>query len=703
MKKLLNVLGCLTFTTATVATVVACGTELTSNPYKDSELNDIKNKNIVSQVRATSQLAKIMIGGRHENGNYNSVPMYGFFNSSSPNYKLNNGLEVDFSLEKNELQNLQPELKDNNPIDGPMRRPQSSYVYEKGQHNQGLVREGKAYNYNDNIWSYYDTGALTNYTILNNEAMKETFIGKENHFWNDKRGAGFLSEELVNSNLYDKEEQMFEYKVGDETISYGKESASALYGSYQKSALGVIDLVVSSLQSFGQGNEFIALAGLNKIIPMLKTTQTWDAHNLALIVGATGVAHDSLIQTWFLEEDSPLEAAGVNLDLPEIKPLVDRLISIQENAGLMMRGITLIEKPGEANLFGNENVDVIMSKTLEISSIIREILTLNKDTFKEDVFNSLLGQNISSAIDTIFRLIPMFGFQIYPQAKSFLLYFAEAFKSENFPTWQLTSLIGEVFKPFLQLKDGTKFEYEKNKEFEAIAKDLYNYSGPDYNPNIHEIDPTSDYGKKIKEVHGVIINEDGSESYRENSIFGGLDNISNNPNNPFNQAMQETVYSGDGFYNSLYSEINNDIQQSWFDLVFMDKNWDIKADGIGVNNTKLGLFTEAQVPTTGGKLVETSSITYQLDYYGPKDESTDLSLHENEIDHVGAKNIPDYIKNLSQEDQMKYDGLGNKYMENSDEVKYSYIVTIANVGKSKSNQNWKFVDFEWYYNNQRHY
>ncbi|WP_381414890.1 lipoprotein [Spiroplasma endosymbiont of Anurida maritima] len=697
MKKLLNILGSLTFTVSTVATVVACGTEVSSSPYKDSEINDIKNKNIVSQVRSTSQLAKIMIGGRHENGNYNSVPMYGFFNSSSPHFKLNNGEEVDFSLEKADLLKLQPELRDKNPIDGQMRRPQSSYYYEKGAHNKGLVREGKSYNYNDNIWSYYDTGALTNYTMLNNEKMKKNFVDDGNYFWDVKKGAGFLTEELFNSNLYNSEKSMFEYEVQDKLISYGKQSTSPVYGSYKKSGVGVIDLLISTLQSFGQGSEFISLSGLNQILPILKSNDpNGEKNNFSLVLAVAGILYYNFSNNWLSDSDN-LTYVGVNFFEDETQELLKKVKEVAD-ASLTISAITLMSNSG--GLFGNSNVDTIMEKIMTLGNLYKEIFATAKENLDLEKLNSSIGNYLG---DSIKAIIGDVGGVVNPQPKAFLLFFADAFKSKDFPTTKIISLLGNLYKPFLSLKEGSTYEYTKNKDFELEVKNLYEYSESDYNPNIAEIDPTSNYAKKIKEVHGVIINEDETESYKENSIFGSLNSMANDPNNEFYQGIQEAVYSENGFFKQLFGDISNNIEKSWFDLVFMDKNWDIKADGIGVNNTKLGLYSNAKIPAKDGKLIETSSITYQLDYYGPKDKSTDLSLHEKEINHVDAKNIPDYIKNLSPEEQMKYDGLGNEYMNNSDEVKYSYIVTIANTSSDEDNANWKFVDFEWYYNNQRFY
>ncbi|WP_381414895.1 lipoprotein [Spiroplasma endosymbiont of Anurida maritima] len=713
MKKLLNILASFTLSAATVATVVACGTEMgQTNAYKDSELNNIKDKNIVSQIRATSQLAKIMIGGRHENGNYNSVPMFGFFNSSSPTFNLNNGQVVDFTKEKNDLEKYQPELQDKNPIDGQKRRAESSYHFVENKHNQGIVREGQSYNFNTNIWSTYDTGALTNYTIMNNEAMNDKFIETEYGFWDDEKGAGFLTEELINSNMFDKEKSVFSYEnIDGEKIEYGKQVFDGSYGSYRKSSMGVIDLMLSALQVFGNGSEFVSLSGLNKILPVLKTRfETGDKQNFALILAATGIVYGGLLPKWFEDtEASELKEAGIDFTLPGVSELVKKLTDIMNGAGgaqdLMGTAMELIAEPTEAALYGNTNVDFLMTASMEISSIIKKILTINKETFNENKFNSLLGNNISDGINNIFNLIasPFLDVDIYPQAKAFLLYFADAFQTENFPTWQITSILGNMFKPFLNKVEGDDHKYEKNKEFEAKVKELYEYSGDDYNQKIELIDPTSEYGKKIRDTLGAIDNEDGSVDYAQNSLFGSLDNMANDPNNSFYNGLQQTVYSNDGYFQNSFDEINERTQKSWFDLVFMDKNWDIKADGIGVNNTKLGLFEGAEIPIEDGPSVKTNSITYQLDYYGPKDESTDLSMHKNEINAVGEANMPQAIKDMTPEEQMKYDGLGNKYMENSKNVKYSYIVTISNITGDNANPNWKFVDFEWYYNDQRYY
>ncbi|WP_381414892.1 lipoprotein [Spiroplasma endosymbiont of Anurida maritima] len=704
MKKLLNILGSLVFTTSTVATVVACSSELSSsNTYKDSEIENIKNKNIVSQVRATSQLAKIMIGGRHENGNYNSVPMYSFFNGSAPLYKLDNGHEVDFSVEKNDLQALQPELKDNSPIDGPTRRPESSYHYVKDFHNKGLVREGKTYNYNDNYWSFYDTGALTNYTMLNNEAMNEMFLVDSGDFNHKKKGASYLTEALFNNGSFDYDTNKFEYlSTEGELISYGKESSSALFSSYQKSALGIVDLLISSIQSFGQGNEFITLSGLNNILPILKTSDVGIRNNFGLILSIVGLAHGTFKVDWFPRkiEESPLTELGVDLESEKAKELI---AEIKKFSGLTLAVTRLASDPSKTSLYDNNDVDIIMKETIRLSEIYRDLFELSKDTFNEQGFNELIGNMISNTINLVLSGTEIINVEIYPQTKAFLTYFAQAFKSENFPTWKILSFLGNMFNPLFIKDEDENYNYIKNVDLEKDLKYIYEYSESDYNPNIQEIDPTSNYGKEIKRVLGLVINEDGSESYKPDSVFDSIDDIANNPDNFFYQAIQEAVYSNDGYYGKLFASINEGIEKSWFDLVFMDKNWDIKADGIGVNNTKLGLFNEAELKMQNGKVEKTSSITYQLDYYGPKDESTDLSLHENEINYNSAKNIPDFIKNLSQEEQMKYDGTGDKYMENSDQIKYSYIVTIANVSSNTSEQNWKFVDFEWYYNNQRYY
>lgn len=59
-------------------------------------------------------------------------------------------------------------------------------------------------------------------------------------------------------------------------------------------------------------------------------------------------------------------------------------------------------------------------------------------------------------------------------------------------------MLGNLYKPFLSLKEGSTYEYTKNKDFELEVKNLYEYSESDYNPNIAEIDPTSNYAKKLK-------------------------------------------------------------------------------------------------------------------------------------------------------------------------------------------------------------
>ncbi|WP_169728174.1 hypothetical protein [Spiroplasma mirum] len=190
--------------------------------------------------------------------------------------------------------------------------------------------------------------------------------------------------------------------------------------------------------------------------------------------------------------------------------------------------------------------------------------------------------------------------------------------------------------------------------------------------------------------------------------------------NPDNEAMHQfilnTLTSYKGYLGKLFNNIDQAMANDWFDNIFLNKNWNITAEGTEVDGTILGRVYK------DGQLV---GVRYQLDYYGSKDSLTDLEHHqplgytnsaarpEADWDPSNPKarvDVPNMAPNNSWEksDWEAYDSEGTDYLKNSGQVKYIYIVEFDDearmLGTFAGLNDWtthafKIMDFAWYYNN----
>ncbi|WP_381415459.1 lipoprotein [Spiroplasma endosymbiont of Anurida maritima] len=729
MKKLLNILSSTIIIASTAATVIACSTEMATNTYKDSELGSIKDKSLLRYIEASSSVAKNFIGARHENANYSAATFSGIFGRYSAPLLAPNGEKIDLDREMTSLRQLNPNIRNRDPLNDATRVSESYFEFTN-------KFKGEGYDPNNTAWALYDTGPVANTAIApGNSIARDWVIHKEDdtRFSQRHDGASYLSSHFLqkynadDSPIYNKDREQYnlnfkkEFEDKSKSLTFGKNMGEAERGSYNLLGTGVLDNFKVGLDAFGRGTEEFTLAALSAVLPILnvgKTTERY-ARDFYLIFSLLL----NLSKTdWFdgkklINDEGVLANSSINFD-ETTEDLERELYDVIEN----LNGKLTDHFDADAKLLPEDQKGFPLDGTVpEVKEAFREIRKMeliftklidNSPNFSIKKFNQVMSAPLSGLLEII---VPIVGDSVSLQIQSLLATLKEVFSVGMFPAYELANFIGDIAKLFTINTSDSTFVVEDNNEMYEKINSVYNFADgkteeelekQGYTTDITEINkswtsPQGKYYKTIMQAYGLQSEE--QEQYDEDSIFKWIWNMQypgEDGNNSGGYDLIQALFNdANNPFTRVATEANESITNNWIDKVFLDKNWDISADGIGVNGQKLGWVDK-----------DKKALVYQLDYYGPKDGTVDLEMHKTKLDYLKdgeeyPTDIPEQIKNLTIDEQLKYDGLGNSYLSNSNEIKYSYIVRFEEVEYADSAilPAWKFTDFKWFYNNNRYY
>ncbi|WP_381414887.1 hypothetical protein NPX79_02595 [Spiroplasma endosymbiont of Anurida maritima] len=428
---------------------------------------------------------------------------------------------------------------------------------------------------------------------------------------------------------------------------------------------------------------------------------------------------------------------------PENQNEFDNVIEkLYDSLNRMINAYSYTEFIGN-KIFSSSNKDKSFSldgKSENINNLILEIvksadyfgkmvdLTTNFDTKEYDI---LAGKDFAKAIS---EQMGVFSSFLWPQTEAFLAIIDKIIQNGAFPIKEFGAGTSELFSIFTE--KNTDGDIVLNYDMFNKIKEIVNYqknhpNDKSFTKSLTEIDMTGKYYKKILKNYGL---DEKTDMYKDGSLFNIFYKWSHDPNSSMYKAFKKLFNTKGNFLSDLIMESERIINEKSFELLFRDDFWNIKAMGEGVDGSKLGWNKDK------------TELKYQLDYFGPKDASVDLNLHQEKLLYYDTdenthkddgfesfgeddgfesfgeddsfsdpffqseptknmKDIPKILKNMSETSLMKYDGKANEYLKESKDIKYSYVVTFTNLnGKTKTKeQNWKFIDFKWFYNNKRYY
>ncbi|WP_381414886.1 hypothetical protein NPX79_02590 [Spiroplasma endosymbiont of Anurida maritima] len=299
MKKLLMIIPTLALTVSASSYAVSCGKPLTdkaqlknSYTYGDSELNNVIDKSLIRDLKASSILAKIFIAGRHENANYaapsvlnNLVTM-----TTNPVLKLKNG---DYNIEKelNRIKTYNDALGYGSPVSGYAQTATSVFYMDKNYH-----KKNSDYDINNVAWAHYDTGPMVNSIIKNFPEIKEIITA--NGFSDDFFGAINTHNTLFKKNKYNEKTKTFNIYSD---FDFGKETADLNWAVYNKWSNAIISLFNAGISFFGRGTENLGLLAFGLIFPFVEQHSNSNSNfsNLIPFIWSVG----KTMVNWFEKEN----------------------------------------------------------------------------------------------------------------------------------------------------------------------------------------------------------------------------------------------------------------------------------------------------------------------------------------------------------------------------------------------------------------
>ncbi|AOX44349.1 hypothetical protein S100390_v1c10130 [Spiroplasma sp. NBRC 100390] len=776
MKKLLSILGVTTLTSTSVFSVAACSKGKTgiNNDYFDSEINKI-DPTIRNQVKYTSTIAKILIASRHENMNTYAFPTLQYFlNNIGKNlkgtFKTKSGKEVqikDYVEEYKKLNNIfynpwsarntsyEPERNNYNLMSSLVAM--TNFAKWNTKENQGHPNKDKdpktnrypEFEVNQNLgWAQYDTGALANILSQKSDSVKayiQRTKGWSNYY--DSSTGPYASNILYHNSLSNPPTTSeLSYKDGGTETKFGKAIASQSSSLYDLFGLKYFDEAITMLGQFGPGLELEVSYSLAQLLPIVqnnrygeKTAGIFLAAPFVILSTIKGELFDS--STGKVKDGSPLlevfDRDTIDKTMLKVEAQsdgeVDNPTKTIENMNLydilsspvMGTAMKVITSQSPQYLDLTSSNKDHKNAFLKWYSVLGNWFTaaLAKEGSKFDVkkFNTVMSKTVYKGLQGLQNIIGLFAEDTVVALMRTLL---QMLNSSNFDMFNLLKGIAGFANWFYTSDD--EGHYNLNVENVQKIDDVYN-KGPEkagYSDDLMAVDKKSEYAKFILENYGF---DEQTNQYKSGSLFDMINTWSHGGNNtyPDHEAMHKFITqildSQNGYIGVLTNQINQVMADDWFDNIFLDRKWYITASGKGADGKTLGaVITDGRV----------TGVRYQLDYYGPKDASTKLARHTkplgysdpasgNSPEYVAQQNDPTKRHNIAPEGQtwadqdwFDYDGLGDTYLENSENIKYSYVVEFDNQARFLYNPGIKddltknsylLSDFAWYYNNTRYY
>ncbi|AHF57697.1 lipoprotein [Spiroplasma eriocheiris] len=767
MKKLLSILGTTSLIATSTVSLVACHSKpITDSKYFDTEINNI-DPVVRNQVKYTSSIAKILIAARHENMNTYAYPTLQYFlnnmaNNLAGTFATKSGESVkvrDYIEGYQKLNNLEvnPQTaKSNSDVDHyyDFNKNNNKYTimnsmvetqnFDKWNKHQISMED---FELNPNTsWAQYDTGALANTLSQYSQGVNDYIQARQGwyNYYSDKTNPGISNLLIYNSLSSQPNEQYLSYVDKDhkETIKFGNKIARQSSALYNLFGTKYFNLAINGLTNFGRGFEMPTLYALTQIMPFANTDfENEEAFGFLLaiplaIMTLQAKSHWFEYKTGKPKPNSPLLKVFSEKTLMETKvkfkdgttsgefSLYDILSKIK-----VMKYFTNPSKqyldvthPGHDNLFLRwyAILDSWFKKALAAEELAGK--PVNKKSFNNIITNAMLEETNSLLNDPLYKEIIN---NMSDEATTLLRTVVEMLKYSDFDIYDLLRGFGSLANWIYQ---DTGEDFIPNEANVSHIEKVYNADNQldGYQKKLSFVSPTSKYGELILREYGL---ESNNTSYKKNSFFdllstwahGSFDTNSNSDADALHEFINNTISSKGGYLGKLINNIDQAMGDDWFDNIFLNKNWNITAAGKGIDGSTLGRVIK------NGQLV---GVRYQLDYYGSKDRSTDLNHHQEPLRYTNSvtgraanwdKNHPKDrldVPNMAPDDSWNkadweaYDGLGNEYLKDSDQVKYSYVVEFDDEARmlerliQKDDINvkaFKMCDFAWYYNNKRYY
>ncbi|WP_368486618.1 lipoprotein [Spiroplasma sp. DGKH1] len=759
MKKLLSILGTTSLIATSTVSLVACHSKLTTNSqYFDSEVNNI-DPVIRNQVKYTSSIAKMLIAARHENMNTYGFPTIQYFLNNMANnlqgtFKTKNGQEVkvgDYINGYKQLNNIliNPRLILENQAECQLQNNPYNIMnnlvemFDFNKWNK-LPSTKADFVMNPKLgWAEYDTGAFAN-TLSQTARGVVEYVKNTESWWDYYNDAQFpgVSNIILDSSISSPptpSELSYTSTLTDSRVTYGHAIAGQTSALYDLFGTQYFNLALSQLTNFGPGFELSAIYALTQIFPVAKTSYSGENALGFLLVAPLAVMQLQIAGEWFdktnkVKDDSPL------LQIFSRDTIDNLHIKFQEdNSSLQDLNLySIIKKPNVLGYF-LPGSSVAKEQYLDLTNpdhkndFLKWYAILNawlKAAIEKDnvvdfnKFNTIMSLAIKQGLEN-FQKSPYFKVaQLSSESAALIRTVGEMLISPGFDLFNFLRGIGGIANWFYTLEADTNRFHLNLDHVEHITK-VYN-DGPkmaDFSTNLKNLDPKKNkYAQFVLEEFGLLPNQ---TTYQEGSLFDMINTWAHGKNNanPEQEAMHNFILNvldlKNGYLGKLFENINQAMARDWFDNIFLDEKWNILASGRGVDGSQLGKVMK------DGQLV---GVRYQLDYYGPKDSSTDLNHHTKPIGYTntvtgaqwgkepsGEANVPNLApdgENWSPEDWAAYDGNGNAYLPHSEQVKYSYVVEFDNEAQLlvnfkdiwTQNQNaFKMIDFNWFYDNKQYY
>ncbi|WHQ37203.1 lipoprotein [Spiroplasma sp. SV19] len=775
MKKLLSILGVTALTTTSVFSVAACakGKAGPTDGYFDSEIDKI-DPTIRNQVKYTSTIAKILIASRHENMNTYAFPTLQYFlNNVGKNlkgtFKTKSGKEVQIKDYVEEYKKL------NNIFYNPWKARSTSYQPERNNYdlmsslvamtnfakwnteeNQGHPTKDEdpttgrypEFEVNPNLgWAQYDTGALANTLSQKSDSVK-AYIQRSKTWssYYDSSTGPYASNILYHNSLSNPPTTSeLSYKDGGTETKFGKAVANQSSSLYDLFGLKYFDEAITMLGQFGPGLELPVTASLAQLLPIVQNNR-YGEKTAGIFLAAPFVILGTIKDKLFdsngkVKDDSPL------LEVFDRATIDNTVLKVEkESDGEVDSPDKTIENMNLYNILSSPVMAKAMSVITQQQPQYLDLTSTNKDhknaflkwysvlgnwftaalakegsKFDVEKFNTVMSKTIYKGVLKFQTLVGLFAEDTVVALMRTLL---QMLNSGSFDMFNLLKGVAGFANWFYTSND--QGHYNLNLKNVQKIDDVYN-KGPQkagFSDDLMAVDPKSEYAKFILDNYGF---NEQTNQYESGSLFDMINIWAHGGNNtyPEHEAMHKFITqildSQNGYIGVLTNQINQAMANDWFDNIFLDRKWYITASGKGVDGKTLGAVI------TNGRV---TGVRYQLDYYGPKDASTKLARHTKPLGYTdpASGNSPSYVEqekdatkrhNIAPEGQtwtdqdwVDYDGLGDSYLENSENIKYSYVVEFDNKARFLYNPGIKddltknsylLSDFAWYYNNTRYY
>lgn len=765
----------LTTTSVFSVAACAKGKTGTNDDYFDSEINKI-DPTIRNQAKYTSTIAKILIASRHENMNTYAFPTLQYFlNNVGKNlkgtFKTKSGKEVpirDYVEEYKKINNItynpwkarntnyQPERNNYNLMSSLVAM--SNFSKWNTEENQGHPNKDKdpttnrypEFEVNQNLgWAQYDAGALANTLSQKSDSVK-AYIQRTkewSNYYNSSSGP-YVSNILYHNSLSNPPTTAeLSYKDGGSETKFGKMIANQSSSLYDLFGLKYFDEAITVLGQFGPGVELPVSYSLAQLLPIVQNNR-YGEKTAGIFLAAPFVILSTIKSKLFdsstgkVKDDSPL------LEVFDRDTIDNTILKVEDQSDGEVANPT--KKIENMNLYGILSSPVMV----KAMSVIRQqqpqyldLTSSNKDhknaflkwysvlgnwftaalakeglKFDKEKFNKVMSETIYEGVSKLQTLIGMLAEDTVVALMRTLL---QMLNSGGFDMFSLLKGVAG-FANWFYISDG-EGHYNLNVKNVQKIDDVYN-KGPEkagYSDYLMAVDPKSEYAKFILDNYGF---NEQTNQYESGSLFDMINIWAHGGNNtyPDYEAMHDFITqildSQNGYIGILTNQINQVMANDWFDNIFLDRKWYITASGKGVDGKALGAVV------TNGCV---TGVRYQLDYYGPKDASTKLARHTKPLGYTdpASGNSPEYVveqqsdptkrhniapegQTWTDQDWLDYDGLGDNYLENSEKIKYSYVVEFDNQARFLYNPGIKddltknsylLSDFAWYYNNTRYY